>query len=228
MNNSDNHEARTRVFLADDHALVRAGFRALLEKQDDLEVVGEAATGRDTVQRVAELRPDVVVMDIAMPDMDGIEATRLISRQYADVHVLALTMLEDERYFCQVIQAGACGFIVKGVLPGELLSAVRAVAAGRAYLHPSLVRSLADDYLGRKGLSVSGEAMVGDGLTNRERQVLRRIAQGQTGKQIAKELQISVRTVDRHRENLMSKLGLHSRTALVKYAIEHDLLDSDS
>ena len=217
---------KTRILLADDHALVRAGFRALMEKQDDLEVVGEAADGQEALQKVAELRPDVVVMDIAMPGMDGVEATKRIKSQYPDIHILALTMLEDERYFFQIVQAGASGFIIKGVLPDELLSAVRSVAEGKVYLYSSLAKTLVGEYLSQADLD--GAAATGNGLTDREQQILRLIAQERTGKEIAKQLQISSRTVDRHRDNLMAKLNLHSRVALVKYAIRKGLIDSDS
>ena len=133
---------KTRILLADDHTLMRAGIRTLLEKQDDMEVVGEAAEGREALQKVAEFRPDVVLMDIAMPGMDGMEATKRIKSQYPDVQILALTMLEDERYFFQIVQAGALGFLIKGALPDELLSAVRAVAAGNVYLYPALAKTL--------------------------------------------------------------------------------------
>jgi len=217
---------KTRILLADDHALVRAGFRALLEKQDDLEVVGEAADGQEALQKVVELRPDVVVMDIAMPGMDGVEATKRIKSQYPDIHILALTMLEDERYFFQIVQAGASGFIIKGVLPDELLSAVRSVAEGKIYLYSSLAKTLVGEYLSQADLD--GAAAAANGLTDREQQILRLIAQEHTGKEIAKQLQISSRTVDRHRDNLMAKLNLHSRVALVKYAIRKGLIDSDS
>ena len=215
---------KIRILLADDHTLMRAGIRSLLEKQHDMEVVGEAAEGREALQKVAELRPDVVLMDIAMPGMDGMEATKRIKSQYPDVQILALTMLEDERYFFQIVQAGASGFLIKGALPDELLSAVRAVAAGKVYLYPSLAKTLVGECLDQAGL----DGAAADGLTDREQQILRLTAEDRTGKEIAKQLQISARTVDRHRENLMAKLNLHSRTALVKYAIRKGLIDRNS
>jgi two-component system response regulator NreC len=216
---------KIRILLADDHTLMRAGIGALLEKQNDMTVIGEAAEGGEALQKVAELRPDVVLMDIAMPGMDGMEATKCIKSRYPAVKILALTMLEDERYFFQIVQAGASGFILKGALPDELLSAVRSVAEGKVYLYSSLAKTLADEYLSQAGLD--GVAAVADGLTDREQQILRLIAQERTGKEIAKQLQISSRTVDRHRDNLMAKLNLHSRTALVKYAIRKGLIDSE-
>lgn len=217
---------KIRILLADDHTLMRAGIRALLEQQHDMEVVGEAADGQEALQKVAELGPDVVLMDIAMPGMDGAEATKQIKSQYPSVQILALTMLEDERYFFQIIQAGASGFIAKGALPSELLSAVRAVAAGKIYLYASLAKSLLDESLGRAALD--GRELAADGLAERETQVLRLLCQGDTNKEVAAQLQISTRTVDRHRQNVMIKLDLQSRAALVKYAIRKGLIDSDS
>jgi two-component system response regulator NreC len=217
---------KTRILLADEHALVRAGIRALLEKQDDMEIVGEAADGQEALQKIVELQPDVVIMDIAMPGMGGVEATKRIKSQYPHVQVLALTMLEDERYFFEIIRAGASGFIIKGALPDELLVAVRAVAAGNIYLYPALAKSLLRDSVSHADMD--GASLAADGLTEREQKVLRLISEERTGKEIAKQLQISLRTVDRHRENLMAKLNLHSRTALVKYAIRKGLIENDT
>jgi two-component system response regulator NreC len=217
---------KTRILLADDHALLRAGIRALLEKQDDMEIVGEAADGREALQKIAELQPDVIVMDIAMPGMGGIEATKRIKSQYPHVQVLALTMLEDERYFFEIIQAGASGFIVKGALPDEFLSAVRAVAEGKVYLYPALAKNLLQESANQSDFD--GASLTADGLTDREQEVLRLISEERTGKEIANLLQISIRTVDRHRENLMAKLNLHNRAALVKYAIRKGLIDNDA
>ncbi len=147
---------KIRILLVDDHTLMRAGIRALLEKQNDMKVAGEAADGQEALQKVAKLRPDVVLMDIAMPGMDGTEATKQIKSQYPSVQILALTMLEDERYFFQIVQAGASGFIAKGALPDELLLAVRAVAAGNVYLYPSVAKHLVGEYLSQA--SVNGAA----------------------------------------------------------------------
>jgi two-component system response regulator NreC len=217
---------KTRIVLADDHALVRAGIRALLEKQDDMEIVGEAADGREALKTVAELRPDVIIMDIAMPRMGGIEATKRIKSQYPHVQILALTMLEDERYFFEIIQAGASGFIVKGALPDEFLSALRVVAEGKVYLYPALAKNLLQESVSQA--DTDGASLAADGLTEREQEVLRLISEERTAKEIANLLQISLRTVDRHRENLMAKLNLHSRAALVKYAIRKGLIDNDA
>jgi two-component system response regulator NreC len=154
-----------------------------------------------------------------------VEATKRIKRLYPKVYVLALTMLEDERYFFQIVQAGASGFISKGGMPDELISAIRSVAAGQVYLYPALANALVGECLEQAGLN--GDPAAGDGLSNREREVLRLTAQGQTASQIAEQLQIGARTVERHRENLMAKLDLHNRAALMKYALRKGLIDAD-
>jgi two-component system response regulator NreC len=217
---------KTRILLADDHVLVRAGIRALLEKQANMEIVGEAADGQEALQKIAELQPNVIVMDIAMPGMDGMEATKRIKSDYPHVHILILTMLEDERYFFAVIQAGASGFIAKGALPSELLVAVRAVAEGNVYLYPTMAKNLVGEYLSQANLG--GVTPAPDELTEREKEILRLFSEGRIGKEIATVLEISPRTVDRHRQNLMAKLNLHNRAALVKYAVRKGLIDNDS
>jgi len=217
--------AKTRILLVDDHAIVRAGIRTLLEKQSDMEVVDEAADGREAIEKARELRPDVVVMDIVMPGIGGLEATRLVKTECPEVRILALTMHEDERYFFQALHAGASGYVVKGAPPADFIAAIRSVAEGQAHLGPALTRKLIDDYLSRGEEASDRETH--DDLTDREREVLRLIAEGQTGKQIAKQLCISVHTVERHRQNLMAKLDLHNRTALIKYAIRKKLIELD-
>ncbi len=190
-----------------------------------MEVVGEAADGQEALQKAAELGPDVVLMDIAMPGMDGTEATKQIKSQYPSVRILALSMLEDERYFFQIVQAGASGFIAKGALPSELLLAVRAVAEGNIYLYASLAKHLVDEYLSQA--KVNGAATSVARLTHREQQIVRLISQGRTAKEIGDLLTISANTVERHRQNLMAKLNLHKRTDLLKYAIRKGLVDAD-
>ncbi len=217
---------RTRILLADDHALVRAGFRALLEKQTDMEVVGEAADGEEAERKVMELRPDVVIMDIAMPGSGGLEATRRIKAQAPEVRILALTMLEDDRYFFESIQAGASGFILKGALPADLLTAVRTVADGQVYLYSSLCQKLVNEYL--EHVQPTKPMIADQGLTEREQQVVCLLSQGQTGKEIAKALGISAHTVERHRQNVMAKLGLHNRAELVRYAVAKGLIEAQA
>jgi two-component system, NarL family, response regulator NreC len=216
---------RIRILLADDHALVRAGIRSLLEQQPDMEVVGEAANGQEAIESVCDLRPDVVIMDIAMPGTTGLEATRHIKSRLPEVRILTLTMLEDERYFFQSIHAGASGFIVKGALPEEFLVAVRTVAAKQVYLYPSLNKKLVEEYLSCAHADPTGTAP--KALTDREQQVVRLIAEGRTRREIADQLGISPNTVERHRQNVMAKLDLHNRAALVKYAIRKGLIEVD-
>ena len=213
-----------RILIVDDHAVVRAGLRMLLSADPELEIVGEAGDGGQALRMARELAPDVVLMDISMPDMNGIESTRRIKELCPDVAVLALTMHEDDQYFFEMLAAGASGYVPKRAAPDDLTSAIRAVKNGGIFLFPSLARLLVSDYLQRSGHdSSAGRAF--DALTDREREVLVRIAQGLNNQQIAEELVISIKTVNRHRENIMGKLNLHSRVELVHYAIEKGLID---
>lgn len=217
--------SKIRVLVADDHAIVRAGIRLLLESEADMEVVGEAADGQEALTKARELRPDLVLMDIAMPGINGLEATRRIKEQCPATHVLALTMHEDERYFFQIIQAGAAGYVVKGASPADLLAALRAVSQGQAYLYPSVARRLLDDYLRRVE---AGEETGGlENLSQREKEVLRLVAEGLTSREIAQRLCLSTNTVERHRANIMGKLNLHSRTDLIKYALRKRLIQME-
>lgn len=215
---------RIRILLADDHAIVRAGLRLLLEAQPDMQVVGEAADGEETVRLARQLRPDVVVMDISMPDVNGLEATRRLKRERDDLRILALTMHEDERYFFEMLLAGASGYVVKGASPADLVQAVRCVGQGQAYLYPSLASKLLAEYVSRARDAREHE----DELTDREREVLSLIAAGRTGKEIAELLCLSVHTVERHRQNIMSKLRLHNRSELIKYAIRKGLVELEA
>lgn len=223
--------APIRVLLVDDHAVVRAGLRMLLSEDPELEIVGEAANGVEGVRLAQELRPDVVLMDISMPEMSGIEATRRIKAQWPDIAVLALTMHEDDQYFFEMLAAGASGYVPKRAAPDDLLSAIHAVQGGGMFLFPSLARLLVNDYLqaraSGKGRGEQDEATGRrfEALTDREREVLTLIAQGCSNQEIAKQLVISVKTVNRHRENIMAKLGLHTRVELVRYAIEKGLIE---
>ena len=216
---------KVHIVLADDHAILRAGVRMLLESQPDLTVVGEAGDGAEALRLVKERRPELVVLDLTMPGTNGIEATERISREVPETRILVLTMHSDERIFHQVLQAGASGYIVKSAEPEDLFAAVRAVAAGDAYIHPALAGKLIDHYV-RRGLSDDAEERAIH-LTTREQQVCRLLAEGRTGKEVAELLQISPHTVERHRQKLMRKLGLHGRTALVKYAMQQGLIELD-
>lgn len=210
-----------RLLLVDDHQIVRAGLRMLFMAEPDIEIVGEANNAAEALEAVRALEPDVVLMDVAMPGISGIEATRRIKDANPDVKVLALTMHEDEQYFFEMLNAGASGYMPKRAAPDDLVSAIRVVNQGEVYLYPSLAKLLVKDFLGRSEAGVESAA---DILTPREREILTQIAEGYTNREIAQQLTISHKTVDRHRENIMRKLNLHSRVELVKYAIEKGLI----
>ncbi len=212
-----------RLLLVDDHTIVRAGIRVLLETESDMEIIGEAETGRQALEMIAEQEPDVVVMDIAMPEMDGFEATRRIKAEHPDCAVLVLTMYDNEQYFFEALAAGAAGYVPKKAAPVALVNAIRAVQGGGVYLHPTVTRPLVEDYLRR--VEEGGEKDTYDGLTEREREVLTLIAEGDTTQGIALALNISVKTVERHRANIMEKLNLHNRVELTKYAIRKGLIE---
>lgn len=208
---------KIKLLLVDDHEIVRAGLRMLFQAEPDMEIVGELGSGEEALDAVAELQPDVVIMDVAMPGIGGIEATRRIKQASPDTCVLALTMHEDEQYFFEMLSAGASGYIPKRAAPDDLVSAIRVVHEGNVFLHATLARYLMRDVLGQP-------ATVADDLTPREREVLTYIAEGYTNREIAEALVISTKTVDRHRENIMQKLNMHNRIELVKYAIEKGLI----
>jgi len=210
-----------RLLLVDDHAVVRSGLRMLLQAQPDMRIVGEAESGVEAVHQVRLHRPDVVLMDIQMPDMNGIEATREIKRMSVDTAVLALTMHEDDQYFFEMLRAGASGYVPKRAAPDELVSAIRTVSQGQVFLYPSFAARLVQSYLGQPSAADSPPS---EELTPREQEVLTLIAEGLTNPEIADKLVISAKTVDRHRENIMRKLNLHSRVDLVKYAIKEGLI----
>jgi len=212
------------LLLVDDHAVVRSGLRMLLEPEADFEIIGEAASGREAIRAVAEHRPDIVLMDIGLPDISGIEAATEIKRLHPATAIVALTIHEDEEYFFKMLAAGASGYVPKRAAPEELLTALRAAATGEVYLYPSLAKLLVTDYLTQDPSTRRGEAL--DELTDREREVLAYLAEGAGNAEIAETLSISPKTVARHRENIMHKLGLHSRTELVKYAIRKGIIQA--
>ena len=213
---------KIRLLLVDDHEVVRSGLRMLLENEAGLDIEGEADTGEGALKMVETLKPDVVIMDITLPDMSGIETTRRIKEIHPDVAVIALTIHEDQQYFFEMLQAGASGYVPKRAAPDDLITAIRATSRGEMYIYPSLAKLLVGDFLSRSGEETTKETM--NGLTPRESEVLSLLAEGKTNEKIAGLLNISVHTVARHRENLMGKLGLHSRSELVKYAIRKGLI----
>ena len=215
--------SKISLILADDLAVVRSGLRMLLEAHSEIEIVAEAESGREAVSLVRTLRPDIILMDIQMPDLNGIEATKQIKKLAPETAVLALTMHEDEQYFFEMLHAGASGYVPKRAAPDELLTAIRTVARGEVFLYPSLATRLVKDYLDRA--DPEEQPRIYDQLTPREQEVLIQIAEGYSNPEIAENLVISVKTVDRHRENIMRKLNMHNRIELVKYAIRTGLID---
>ena len=211
-----------RLLLVDDHAVVRSGLRMLLASEADVEIVGEAGSGSEAVSAAGSARPNVILMDIGLPDMTGIEAARLIKSKFPNISIVALTIHEDEEYFFKMLEAGASGYVPKRAAPEELLTAIRAAAQGEVYLYPSLAKLLVKDYLSQEREQENKPAL--DGLTEREQEVLSLLAEGATNDEIAKSLVISPKTVERHRENIMHKLNLHSRAELVRYAIRKGII----
>jgi two-component system response regulator NreC len=223
-----------RILLVDDHDIVRTGLKTFLDTQKGLQVVAEASTGEDAITMAAQTQPDVVIMDITMPEMDGLVATSKLKEIDPDINVLALTVHEDKQYLFQMMSAGASGYLTKQSAAEELVEAIRAVAAGNVYLQPTLARWLLEDYRrmlqGLPSDSVStgeptGAAKDLDVLSKREKQVLELVAEGFTNIQIGEKLGISPKTVARHRERIMKKLDLHSSTELVKFAIRTGLIE---
>ena len=213
---------KTRLLLVDDHAVVRSGLRMLLENEKDVEIIGEAGTAAEALASAADLNPDVILMDIGLPDQSGIDATRDIKEQFPKIAVVALTIHEDEEYFFKMLEAGASGYVPKRAAPEELLTAIRAAAKGEVYLYPTMAKLLVRDYLVSDPTDADESAR--KALTDREHEVLTHLAEGESNIEIAKILVISPKTVARHRENIMRKLNLHSRAELVRYAIRKGII----
>jgi DNA-binding NarL/FixJ family response regulator len=214
---------KLRVFLADDHAVVRAGLRALVNAQAGMEVVGEAAEGQAALEGATKLRPDVVVMDISMPGLNGAKATEQIKQACPGVKVLVLTAHEDKSYLRQLLEAGAVGYVLKRSAAQELVHALRAVAAGGIYLDPSLAGKVVGTLVGKRGAK---EVVPGAELSEREEEVVRLIAQGYSNKEIAARLSLSVKTVETYKARSLEKLGLRGRTDIVRYALQRGWLET--
>jgi two-component system response regulator NreC len=209
-----------RIFLADDHAVVRDGLVNLVNGQPDMEVVGEASDGREAWQRIGELQPDVVIMDVSMPDWNGVEATTRVKQDWPDIKVLALSMHEDKSYLRSLLEAGASGYVLKRSAASELIRAIRVVASGGTYLDPSLSAAVVESFVRRQNV----REMEGNSLSDREGEVLRCIAQGYTNKEIASQLAVSVKTVETYKSRSMEKLDLRSRADIVRYALQRGWL----
>jgi NarL family two-component system response regulator LiaR len=214
--------AKIRVLVTDDHAIVRDGICALLGITGDIEAVGVAANGREALEMVGKLSPDIVLMDIVMPLMDGLEATRRIRKEFPGTRVIILTQYEDREYVLPVIEAGASGFISKVAAASELVSAIRAVYRGDSFLSPSIARLLVEDY---RQIAKAGKTKdASEQLTDREREILKLLVEGHSIQEIARLLVISPKTVERHKTNLMAKLDIHNRLDLFKYALRKGII----
>ncbi len=218
--------AEIRVLIADDHAMLRAGLKMLLDRQPDILVVGEAANGLEAIKLAADLKPDMILLDLTMPGLGGLDALPVLHQTAPQSRVLVLTMHEDDLYLRQALKAGAAGYILKKAADTELIAAIHAVMRGEVYIHPAMTRSLLDGMIPAAELSdAPGTGDDWDSLSEREREVLRLVAFGHTSAEIAGQLALSVKTVETYRSRGMEKLGLRSRAALVKYALLHGLLD---
>ncbi|MEM7828070.1 MAG: response regulator transcription factor [Candidatus Aenigmatarchaeota archaeon] len=214
---------KIKVLIADDHALVREGIAAFLKLCDDIEVIGEASDGLEAIKKAEKLQPDVVIMDINMPKLGGLEATVEIKKILPDTKILVLTQYDDSEYISRFLKAGVSGYILKKAVGSDLISAIRAVSRGEIYLYPSIASEVVAGYLDKK-MDIEDPY---ERLTDREKQVLRLIAEGYTHKEIADLLNLSVKTVIAHQSNISEKLGIHSRAALIKYAIQRGIIKID-
>jgi two-component system response regulator NreC len=214
-----------KVLLAEDHIIVRKGLYALLKKEIDIKVIGEAGDGREAVEMVEKLRPDVVLMDISMPSLNGIEATRRIKKNFPNTKVLILTMHETEEYIFQLLRVGASGYVVKMAAPAELISAIHAVHRGHSFLSPSISKKVINEYRRKADTGIEADSL--EQLTNRERETLQLIAEGNSNREIAEMLFISIKTVETHRTHLMNKLNIHNTAELTQYAIRKGILNID-
>lgn len=208
---------KVRILLAEDHETVRAGLKLIVNSQPDMEVIGEATDGRSVLAQVEKLLPDIVLMDISMPQLNGLKATEKLKESRPEVKVLTLTRHKDDGYLQQLLRAGASGYVLKQSPPAELLHAIRAIAAGGKYLDPAVAGKVMGTYAGRQSATSSGKPL--ESLSDRETEIMRLVAWGHSNKEIAARLEISVKTVEVHKANSMKKLGMHSRIDIVRYAL---------
>ncbi len=216
---------KIRVLLADDHPVVRVGVGTLVNSEADMQVIGEASTGFEAVRMSLELKPDIIVMDISMPEIDGLEATRRIHNMNPEIRILILTVHAHERYLFPVLKAGADGYVLKSTVDTELINAIRSVVKGEVFLYPSATQMVLRDYLNR--LQAGEEQDAYDRLSEREREVIKLIALGHTSGEIAEKLILSPKSVETYRSRIMQKLSLHNRAALVRFALSHGLLSEE-
>lgn len=215
---------KIKILVADDHALIRSGLIRLLSEDRSIEVVGHAENGREAIQKAQELKPDIVLMDIGMPVMNGMEATKQIRKRNRSVKVLVLTVHENEEYLFKAFQAGAAGYLLKQAADSDLVNAIHIVARGDYFLYPSITKSVVENYLRKPRADDKASASGSDQLTEREVEILKLIAEGYTCREIAEFLFISTKTVETHKAKIMDKLDLHRRPELVRYAIKNNIL----
>ena len=217
---------KIKVLLAEDHTIVRKGLHSLLEKEIGVEVVGEAEDGREAVRKAEKLQPDVVVMDIAMPGLNGLEATRQIKKRFPEMKIIILTVHANEEYVLQTLRAGASGYLVKKAAPADLIEAIQAVYKGDSFLSPSISKTVIDEYI-RQTETKSERDIIYGKLTTREREVFQLIIEGHKNREIADLLYVSIKTVETHKAHIMDKLNVHSTAELIRYAMDKDLIIKD-
>ncbi len=217
---------KIKVLLAEDHTIVRKGLHSLLEKEIGIEVVGEAEDGREAVRKAEKLQPDVVVMDIAMPGLNGLEATRQIKKRFPEMKIIILTVHANEEYVLQTLRAGASGYLVKKAAPADLIEAIQAVYKGDSFLSPSISKTVIDEYI-RQTETKSERDIIYGKLTTREREVFQLIIEGHKNREIADLLYVSIKTVETHKAHIMDKLNVHSTAKLIRYAMDKDLIIKD-
>lgn len=215
-----------KVLLAEDHTIVRKGLRSLLDKESGIKVIGEAEDGRDAIKKTEALQPDVVVMDIAMPGLNGLEATRQIKKRFPGMKIIILTVHANEEYVLQTLRAGASGYLVKKAAPADLIKAIQVVYKGDSYLSPSISRTVIDEYI-RQAETKSEREIIYGKLTNREREVFQLIIEGHKNREIANLLHVCIKTVETHKAHIMDKLNVHSTAEIIRYAMDKDLIIKD-